>query len=158
MNISMCSLLELKCQDRHIWNLASMCSKSQIIFVMVTPCSQSYHTDGRLWKPVWVQTRRVKYNYMSRSLFALGPESLCSSFLLYRCLVTFCGDIHFCFIEESVLSWNSTFLLVLWVYSFVSFAPAGVHDLWCRFLKMVDLFSVHQYGPPCVFYPVRQLS
>ena len=37
---------------------------------------------------------------MSRPLFALGPESLCASFLLYRCLVTFCGDMHFCFIEE----------------------------------------------------------
>ena len=33
MNISECSLLELKCQDRHTKNLASTCSKSQIIFI-----------------------------------------------------------------------------------------------------------------------------
>lgn len=51
-----------------------------ITFVMVTPRLQINHTDGRLWKPVWVQTRRGKYNYMSRSLFALGPESSCASF------------------------------------------------------------------------------
>ena len=37
---------------------------------------------------------------MNRPLFALGSRKLCASFLLYRCLVTFCGDIHFCFIEE----------------------------------------------------------
>ena len=34
MNISECSLLELKCQDRHTENLASTCSKSQIIFIL----------------------------------------------------------------------------------------------------------------------------
>ena len=37
---------------------------------------------------------------MNRPLLALGSRNLCASFLLYRCLVTFCGDIHFCFIEE----------------------------------------------------------
>ena len=74
-----------------------------IILVMVTPRLQINHTDGRLWKPVWVQTRRGKYNYMNRPLFALGSRNLCTAFLLYWCLVTFCGDIHFCFIEESYI-------------------------------------------------------
>ena len=35
-------------------------------------------------------------------------------------------------ITEMVLG---SFLLVLWVYSFVSFAPAGVHDLWSFLLR-----------------------
>ena len=33
--------------------------------------------------------------HKERPLLALGSRNPCTSFLLYRCLVTFCGDIQF---------------------------------------------------------------
>ena len=54
MNITECSLLELKCQDRHTWNLASTCSKSQIIFIFgknsLTTNMQAYEISMWSWR------------------------------------------------------------------------------------------------------------
>ena len=37
---------------------------------------------------------------------------------------------------------HGSFLLVLRVYSFVSFAPAGVHDLWSSLLRKYTKISL----------------
>ena len=50
MNVIECSPFVWKSQDRHTVNLASMCSKSQIIFlgeIIITPNMQAYESSMR---------------------------------------------------------------------------------------------------------------
>jgi len=80
------------------------------------------------------------------------PNYLIGYFCLIACLINvkLCASLPLSVLFlKKVHSWggitetvHGSFLLVLQVYSFVSFAPAGVHDLWSSLLRKYTKISL----------------